>query len=252
MARTATPSTYEIRDWPAGPAGHVVVASGEIDLHVAPSLRATLRSVAEQGPQNLVLDMTEATFVDSAAIGVLVGHLRTIGTVGGALTVACANANVLRILEVSGLARALTIRSTVEEALGQPPPSAPRTLELHVAPKASELAHVRGFASAAALRFGLDPRARHDFTVAANEAVANAIVHGEPCDDDTIHVWVTQEDHTLTLGVSDAGVFEPNPIPSDPLPESGRGLMLMSRLVDSVALTRTDGHTNVRLSMQLA
>ena len=251
MARTKRPSTYEIREWSAGPAGHVVVASGEIDLHVAPSLRETLLSLTDQGPRHVVLDMTGATFVDSAAISVLVGHLHAIETVGGALTVACANENVLRILEVSGIARALTIRSTVEEALGRPPPSVARKLELHVAPKASELARVRGFAAAAALRCGLDPRERHDFTVAANEAVANAIMHGRPCDDDTIHVWVTQDDDALTLGVRDAGVFEPNPIPNDPLPESGRGLMLMSHLVDGVALTRTDGHTNVRLSMQL-
>ena len=108
-------------------------------------------------------------------------------------------------------------------------------------------AAVLGFA-----RERLDPRDRHDFTAAANEAVANAIRHGRPCDDDTIHVWVTQEDDALTLGVRDAGVFELDPVPADPLPESGRGLMMMSRLVDGVALTRTDGHTNVELSMQRA
>ena len=76
-----------------------------------------------------------------------------------------------------------------------------RKRELHVAPKPSELTRVRGFADAAALRFGLDPRERHDFTVAANEAVANAIRHGQPCDDDTIHVWVTEQEGALTLGV---------------------------------------------------
>jgi anti-sigma B factor antagonist len=261
MPTNTRPSTYEIREWRAGPADHVVVASGEIDLHVAPSLRDTLRSLAAQGPRHLVLDMTAATFLDSAAIGVLIGHLRTMKTAGGALTVACANENVLRILEISGVARALTIRSTVEEALGWSPASpdeeeepgawpVARKLELHVAPKPSELARVRGFADAAALRFGLDPRERYDFTVAANEAVANAIRHGQPCDDDTIHVWVTEQEGALTLGVQDAGVFAPDPVPTDPLPESGRGLMLMSQLVDAVALTRTDGHTNVQLSMQ--
>ena len=259
----ARPSTYELREWQAGPTEHVIVACGEIDLHVAPALRETLQSLAARGPRQVVLDMTEATFVDSSAIGVLFGHLNTIKRAGGALTVACANENVLRILELSGLARALPIRSTVEEALGWSPlltreemepaeRSAGQRLELRVAPKPSELARVRQFVDAAALRFGLDSRDRYDFTVAANEAVANAIRHGRPCDDDTIHVWVTERDGGLTLGVRDAGVFEPDPVSADPLRDSGRGLMLMSQLADAVALTRTDGHTNVELSMQRA
>src|SRR5947208_3480632 len=81
-------------------------------------------------------------------------------------------------------------------------------IDLHAAPQASELARVRGFAAAAARRFGLDPRQRYDFTVAANEAAANAIQHGRPCSDETIHVWVTDGNGRLTLGVRDAGIFE--------------------------------------------
>jgi anti-sigma B factor antagonist len=258
------PTTFEIRDRAAGPTTHVVVASGEIDLHAAPSLREILSSLTEQGSCHVVLDMSEATFLDSSAIGVLVGHLRAIQTTGGRLTVACANENVLRILQVSGVAQALTIRPTVEEALegeAQPPTDeeeeptqgcVSRTLELHVAPAASELGRVRGFAAAAAFRFGLDPRERHDFTVAANEAVANAIQHGRPCHDGAIHLWVTENDERLTLGVRDAGVFALDPPPDDPLPESGRGLKLMSHLVDALALSRTDGHTHVELSMTRA
>jgi anti-sigma regulatory factor (Ser/Thr protein kinase) len=84
--------------------------------------------------------------------------------------------------------------------------------------------------------------------VAASEAVANAIEHGRPCDDQTIHLWVTEEAGTLTLGVRDAGEFVLEPVPADPLPEGGRGLKLMGHLVDSVSLSRTDGHTHVELS----
>jgi anti-sigma B factor antagonist len=254
MAGTSTTtSTYEIRDWAASPTTRVVVAEGEIDNHAAPALREAL---AQGGRGRLVLDMTEATFMDSTAIGVLAGHVRD----AGGLTVACANENVLRILEVSGMARALTIRGTLEEALEQrpQPPAAeqadltqgcvPRTLELHVAPQASELARVRGFAAAAAFRFGLDPRERHNFTVAASEAVANAIEHGRPCEDQTILVWVSEEGGTLTFGVRDGGEFVLDPLPADPLPDGGRGLQVMSSLVDNVALRRTDGYTDVELS----
>ena len=62
--------------------------------------------------------------------------------------------------------------------------------ELRLRPRASELSRARAFASAAAERFGLDARERHDFKLATNEAVANAIEHGRACSDGTIHLWV--------------------------------------------------------------
>src|SRR4051812_47819482 len=257
MASGPSTATFEISDCEPKPGSHVVVASGEIDLHAAPSLREMLESVLERSPRALVLDMSGARFLDSAAIGVLAGHVKA---AGAPLTVVCSNENVLRVLQISGMARVLAIRSTLDEALeDELPPDedvetaqgcVPRTLELRVAPKASELARVRGFAAAAALRFGLDPRQRYDFTVAANEAAANAIRHGRPCDDETIHVWVAEDDGRLTLGVRDAGIFEPGPLSDDPLRDSGRGLQLMSDLMDGIALSRNDGHTHVELSMQ--
>jgi anti-sigma B factor antagonist len=264
MAGAPTASTYEIRDYAASPTTHVVVAEGEVDITAAPSLRAALRLASEHGRGRLVLDLTQATFLDSTAIGALAGHMREAGPAGGKLTVACGNENVLRVLEISGMARALTIRATLDEALALPAQQAmaaetdstqgcvPPTLELHVRPQAAELGRVRGFAAAAAFRFGLDPRERHDFVVAASEAVANAIEHGRPCRDETILVWVTEQDGTLTFGVRDGGEFDLGPLPADPLPERGRGLRVMSRLVDDVAVQRRDGHTDVELSKHRA
>jgi anti-sigma regulatory factor (Ser/Thr protein kinase) len=120
--------------------------------------------------------------------------------------------------------------------------------ELRLRPVASELRRARGFADAAAARFGLDQRERHDFRLAASEAVANAIEHGRACSDGTIHLWVSQRPRRLTLGVRDAGTFAPKPPEDDPLRERGRGLLMMSGLVDVLALSRVDGHTQVELS----
>ena len=69
MATAMSTTHYEIRDCAAGPESHVVVASGEIDLHAAPSLREMLNVASERKPRDLVLDMSAATFLDSAAIG---------------------------------------------------------------------------------------------------------------------------------------------------------------------------------------
>jgi anti-sigma regulatory factor (Ser/Thr protein kinase) len=120
--------------------------------------------------------------------------------------------------------------------------------ELRLRPVPSELHRARRFADGAAARFGLDPRERHDFQLAASEAVTNAIEHGSACSDGTIHLWVSQRPRRLTLGVRDAGSFVPKPPADDLLCDRGRGLMLMSGLVDVLALSRVDGHTQVELS----
>jgi anti-sigma regulatory factor (Ser/Thr protein kinase) len=120
--------------------------------------------------------------------------------------------------------------------------------ELRVLPEASELQRVRSFADEAAERFGLNSRERQDFKLATSEAVANAMEHGHPCSDGTIHLWVSERPRRLTLGVRDAGRFVPKPATADPLRDRGRGFVMMDGLVDVVALSRVDGHTHVELS----
>lgn len=120
--------------------------------------------------------------------------------------------------------------------------------ELRLLPLASELSRARDFADGAAERFGLGARERYDFKLATNEAVANAIEHGRACSDGTIHLWVSERPRRLTLGVRDAGRFVPKPATGDPLRDRGRGFVMMSGLVDTVALSRVEGHTHVELS----
>jgi anti-anti-sigma factor len=256
MGRAAA---YEVRHWTAEPVAEVVVGSGELDLHAAPSLRDVLAGLPEESVRNTIFDFRETTFIDSTVIGVLAAHVKR---TGGARIVSD-NENVLRTLRISGMERVFEICGTLAEALtmgpvagadGQPQQAGrcvPRTLELHLSPSPADLARARGFAAAAARRFGLDPQKRRDFTLAANEAVTNAIEHGIPCEDETIHLWVTEEDETLTMGVRDGGRFELEPAPPlDPLPERGRGLQLMSHLVDRVWFHEERGTTEVELSQR--
>jgi anti-sigma B factor antagonist len=240
----------------------VVVASGEIDAHAAPFLRDTLISLAEAGRTHLIIDMTGATFIDSTAIGVLTGQLRRMGEAGGSLTVVCANENVLRTFEIAGLERELEIRAKFTEALVRRIAQIPQvhrmstflraqgTLELRLEAEAAELARARGFAAAAARRFGLDPRRRYEFALATSEAVANAIEHGGSCLAGGIELWISERPDTLTVGIRDGGRFVLPPLPPDPLPERGRGLRLMSRLVDEISIERNNGHTEVALSVR--
>jgi anti-sigma B factor antagonist len=112
---------YEVRHWEAGPNAHVVTASGELDLNAAPALRETLVRLAGFGKIDLVVDMGEATFIDSTVIGMLVSRLKSLSGVGGSLVLVCDDENVLRTFEIAGLARVFAIHATLASALAAPP-----------------------------------------------------------------------------------------------------------------------------------
>jgi anti-sigma B factor antagonist len=95
----------------------VIAVEGELDLARAPSLKWTLIDSLAAGHNQLVLDLSLATFMDSTALGVLVGVNRSLDD-GARLAIAGARANVLKIFELSGLDAAFAIFSTLDEALG--------------------------------------------------------------------------------------------------------------------------------------
>ena len=121
---------------------------------------------------------------------------------------------------------------------------------LRVRPDAGELGRAREFADAAAARFGLDRAGREEFKLAASEAVANAIEHGLPCADGSVHLWIEEREDTLTLAVRNRGEFVFKPPPIDPLADRGRGLTVMAGLVDRVTLIRIGDHVQIELSKE--
>jgi anti-anti-sigma factor len=222
-------------------------------------MRDTLSSLVALGRTHLVIDMSGATFIDSAMISVLAGHLRQTRGGVGSLAIVCANENILRTLEVGGIDREVQILRTLSDAAVEKVAmmprvhehsrvvSAPRTQSLRLRPDASQLGLARGFAIAAARRAGLDPRQQYNLAVATNEAAANAIQHGLPCSHGCVEMWVEEGGETLTIGVRNGGDFVLEPLSQDTLREGGRGLRMMGRMVDKISILRENGHTVVRL-----
>lgn len=253
---------YEIRHWDTGAKAHLIEASGELDLHAAGGMREALDSLAARGRTHVLIDMSGATFIDSAMIGVLAGHLRNTREDNGSLSIVCSDENILRTFEIAGIGRELAILNelsdtTLERVATMPRPdvrskllAAPRPQIMRLRPEASQLALARGFAVAAARRVGLDPRQQYSIAVAAHEAVANAIEHGRPGSDGSIELWVSEGPASLTVGVRDSGDFALKPLPPDPLHERGRGLRMMSQMVDHMSVQREDAQTVVRLSIE--
>jgi anti-sigma B factor antagonist len=94
----------------------VISVEGELDLSTAPRLKWMLLDSLAAGQSQLVLDLSLTRFMDSTALGVLVGVRRKLDT-GDRLAIVCTEPDVLKIFEYAGMDSAFAIFRTLEEAL---------------------------------------------------------------------------------------------------------------------------------------
>ena len=108
---------YEIR--PGATA--VVTLRGELDAHDAPRLReafaGALGELGDAGEPRLVLDLTGVAFMDSTALGAVVGALRRVREAGGEMPVVLPDTPARRIFEITGLDQVLSVYPTRAAAL---------------------------------------------------------------------------------------------------------------------------------------
>ena len=104
----------------------VISIAGDLDLSTAPQLKWMLLDALEAGHSQLVVDLTQTTFMDSTALGVLIGVNRSLD-VGARLAIVCARANLLKIFELSGMDGAFAIFPTKQDALAHTQASAAET-----------------------------------------------------------------------------------------------------------------------------
>ena len=93
-----------------------IVLGGELDMRAAPALRDALTRATEARVTYVIVDLTDATFVDSTTIGALIMASRQVRDSGGRLGLICTNRNVVRTVEIAGLDRHLVLAPTHEEA----------------------------------------------------------------------------------------------------------------------------------------
>jgi len=94
----------------------VIAVSGEIDVATAPQLRECLHRVIAEGGNTVVLDLLGVTFLDSTALGVLVGALKRCRELGGDLHVVVADPRIMKIFEITGLTNVFTITDSLQAA----------------------------------------------------------------------------------------------------------------------------------------
>jgi anti-sigma B factor antagonist len=95
----------------------VVAVRGEIDLFTAPELKATLTDAIEDGRSRIVVDLSDTTFLDSTALGVLIGAVKRLRSRDGRMTIVNTDQNIAKTFEITGLDQIFTIRGTRDEAV---------------------------------------------------------------------------------------------------------------------------------------
>lgn len=80
----------------------VAMIDGEIDHHTATKARDRIDTRFIMEPvKNMILDLSHVTFMDSAGIGLIMGRMNRVKSVGGKMTIRKPRPEVAKILKMS-------------------------------------------------------------------------------------------------------------------------------------------------------
>lgn len=85
----------------------LVIGRGEIDMSSGPAIRDALLA-AQNDAADVIVDLTDVTFMDSTGINALIGAYRRAPT-AGSLKVVGAKSAVLKVFEITGVAELLLL-----------------------------------------------------------------------------------------------------------------------------------------------
>ena len=108
---------FAITEQPIDAERHVLAVRGEIDLFTAPELKQVLAESIEAGRVRIIVDLTDTTFLDSTALGVLIGAVKRLRSRDGALAIVNIDDNISKTFEITGLDQIFTIVPTRDEAI---------------------------------------------------------------------------------------------------------------------------------------
>ena len=89
--------------------------AGEIDSYTVDAFRDTLGNLVNVS--QLLIDLSDVPFMDSAGLGALIGAIRKSGENDGEVIVSCGRASLLGLLRTTGFDQIVTVTETFEEAL---------------------------------------------------------------------------------------------------------------------------------------
>ena len=90
----------------------VIALSGELDIYTVPTFRSAL-DMHDPAREQLVVDLSEVTLLDSSGLGTLVSVLNRAREGNGQLGLVCPQRQIRRVFEITGLRRAFVFGDDV-------------------------------------------------------------------------------------------------------------------------------------------
>lgn len=96
--------------------------TGLLDAFSEPTFRKVMAKFVEEGPRNIILDLSAIDFVDSSGLGALVQLVKKAKGEGGTVQVVT-NPRVTQTVKLVRLEQFLSLQPTVEDAIANVEPS---------------------------------------------------------------------------------------------------------------------------------
>jgi anti-sigma B factor antagonist len=95
----------------------LIELEGEVDVYTAPQLKQQMIQLLEAGTKQMAVDLTKVEYLDSTALGVLIGGLKRMRERDGNLALICPSPRIRRVFEITGLDKIFDIFSTESDLL---------------------------------------------------------------------------------------------------------------------------------------
>ena len=94
----------------------IIELEGEVDVYTAPQLKQQMISILEGGAKMMVVNLTKVDYLDSTALGVLIGGLKRMRERDGNLVLICPSPRIRRVFEITGLDKIFDIYNSENDA----------------------------------------------------------------------------------------------------------------------------------------
>ena len=108
---------FGIEDRPVDDYTHLISLRGELDFFTAAEFKHRIAAPLENEVEQIIVDLTRVTFVDSSCLGVLLDAHRRLDARDGRLFVACRREAILKTLRITGLDGVFAVVPSVQAAL---------------------------------------------------------------------------------------------------------------------------------------
>ena len=219
----------------------LVPVEGDLDVTSVPVVRARIDRLVERGCRRLLVNLSEASHVDSAGMGLILTEVRRLRSIGGLLSLVNVSPQVYRSLRrMRVLVHMPVLRACARRSPAPLDPTVLPEWRLTFRVDADGLSEARGRLGELLAPLPLTDDQAFDMTLAVGEALGNAVDH--TCGSGVL-VTVASYPDRVFAEVTDCGKGYEAPCDEElpavgPLAERGRGVRLMRLLVDSVSIER--------------